>query len=445
MASAESVPFVLDEKSVAEYEPATSSTNYNSPLLTIQGQYYTSSVSSADSWNIQDIVGTGSSPSSTLKFTHSGSSGTATMSVPTLSVTGTLTTGNITESSSGVNSFTVTGTGTINNALTVLEPSLATGNSVAFQIGTSDSSSNDSTILSFSKNGGTGSTSNYGSLAIHGASGVAVYGTGHVAIGGFTDCGSNLCVIGSMAITGTLTTGNITESSGGTNSFTVTGTATTNNALVMLEPSLATGLYSVGVEVGVAQNSNYNSVLVDFVNAGGLGSTSNYAGFGLLGALQLDVFGTGDVAIGSATDCGQKLCVNGEISLATLAAATSNTLCYNTSVVSGYDTLSTCSSLRKYKDNIQPLTGGIAEVMQLSPVSYLSKTSGREEIGFIAEDMEKIDGRNATYDEKGKLVGVQYDHMTALLTEAVQEQQHEIDELKREIRESKSSKMTLTQ
>ena len=65
--------------------------------------------------------------------------------------------------------------------------------------------------------------------------------------------------------------------------------------------------------------------------------------------------------------------------------------------------------------------------MKLKPVEYVSKTSSRKEIGFIAEDVEKLDRRNSTYDKDGALAGVQYDHMVALLTKAIQQQQQQIE------------------
>ena len=72
--------------------------------------------------------------------------------------------------------------------------------------------------------------------------------------------------------------------------------------------------------------------------------------------------------------------------------------------------------------------------MKLTPVDYLSKTNGNREIGFVAEDVEKVDKRLSSYD-RGDLIGVQYDHMVALLTKAVQEQQVQIKELQQQLRE----------
>lgn len=112
---------------------------------------------------------------------------------------------------------------------------------------------------------------------------------------------------------------------------------------------------------------------------------------------------------------------DGKFSIQTLGSSTSNNLCYDTSTDSGYNTLTTCSSLRKFKDDIQGLTAGLDTVSLLRPVSYKSKTSGRYEIGFIAEDVQAVEPRLSTYDGKGELTGVDYGHVAAVAVKAIQE------------------------
>ena len=52
---------------------ATSGANQSSPSLIVAGTYWTGSASAVDSWSIQDVVGTGTNPTSVLTFVHSGS------------------------------------------------------------------------------------------------------------------------------------------------------------------------------------------------------------------------------------------------------------------------------------------------------------------------------------------------------------------------------------
>jgi len=99
-----------------------------------------------------------------------------------------------------------------------------------------------------------------------------------------------------------------------------------------------------------------------------------------------------------------------------------------------FSIISSCSSLRKYKSRIRRLDLALPEVMKLKPVSYTWKSIGKRELGFIAEDIEKLDPRLSTYDSDSSLRGVQYDHMVALLTKAIQEEQEEILELQNKVR-----------
>lgn len=65
---------------------ATGSANQSSNNVKIQATYWDGAASQIDQWNIQDVLGTGSNPTSTLTVTHSGSSGTVTLSVPSAPV-----------------------------------------------------------------------------------------------------------------------------------------------------------------------------------------------------------------------------------------------------------------------------------------------------------------------------------------------------------------------
>jgi hypothetical protein len=68
---------------------ATSSTNYSSGALRLTGDYYNSSaLSSPDFWNVRNVIGSGTTPTSTLTFTHNGSTGVATVSMPALTISG---------------------------------------------------------------------------------------------------------------------------------------------------------------------------------------------------------------------------------------------------------------------------------------------------------------------------------------------------------------------
>lgn len=61
---------------------ATSGTNYSSPKIDARGSIWNGSSGVGDDWTIQNVVGTGTSPTSTLTFAHSGSTGSAAVQMP---------------------------------------------------------------------------------------------------------------------------------------------------------------------------------------------------------------------------------------------------------------------------------------------------------------------------------------------------------------------------
>ena len=72
-------------------------------------------------------------------------------------------------------------------------------------------------------------------------------------------------------------------------------------------------------------------------------------------------------------------------------------------------------------------------VLQMQGVKFDWKNKlygGDDEYGFIAEDTAKILPHVVTFSEEGKPEGIQYTKMTAVLLEAIKEQQTQIDELK---------------
>jgi Chaperone of endosialidase len=74
-------------------------------------------------------------------------------------------------------------------------------------------------------------------------------------------------------------------------------------------------------------------------------------------------------------------------------------------------------------------------VEHLRGVSYNLKDSGKHEIGVIAEEVEVVVPEVVSYEENGKDArGVDYSRLTALLIEAVKQQQREIRDLKSELR-----------
>jgi hypothetical protein len=100
-------------------------------------------------------------------------------------------------------------------------------------------------------------------------------------------------------------------------------------------------------------------------------------------------------------------------------------------IADGWDTYSS----RRWKTNIQTLHGALGKVEQLRGVSYDLKANGKHEVGVIAEEVGTVVPEIVSWDKNGKDArGVDYSRLTALLIEAVKQQQREIRNLKSELR-----------
>lgn len=97
-----------------------------------------------------------------------------------------------------------------------------------------------------------------------------------------------------------------------------------------------------------------------------------------------------------------------------------------------FDTTTCVLSAAKFKTKIADLDIGLKELMQVRPVQFYYKPTGdnvydnninikHQQIGVIADEVEKIDSRLVTYDNKGEIKGFNYEQYTAWLTKAIQE------------------------
>jgi len=103
-----------------------------------------------------------------------------------------------------------------------------------------------------------------------------------------------------------------------------------------------------------------------------------------------------------------------------------------TTSVTSYNT----SSDYRLKENIAPMTGALAKVAQLNPVTYRWKTDGSDGQGFIAHELQAVvpdcvTGEKDAIDENGKpqYQAMDTSHLVATLTKAIQEQQALIESL----------------
>jgi hypothetical protein len=100
------------------------------------------------------------------------------------------------------------------------------------------------------------------------------------------------------------------------------------------------------------------------------------------------------------------------------------------------------SSDQTLKTNITPITSALSKVLQLNGVEF-DFISGvncgylkKHQIGLIAQDVNKVIPEVVGKNNDGTL-GVSYQHLVAVLIEAIKEQQQEIEELKKIVSEGK--------
>jgi hypothetical protein len=95
---------------------------------------------------------------------------------------------------------------------------------------------------------------------------------------------------------------------------------------------------------------------------------------------------------------------------------------------SGSATAFNTSSDYRLKENITPMTGALASVSQLKPVTYTWKVDGVASQGFIAHELQEVvpdcvTGEKDAVDENGNPVyqGIDTSFLVATLTAAIQE------------------------
>jgi len=88
----------------------------------------------------------------------------------------------------------------------------------------------------------------------------------------------------------------------------------------------------------------------------------------------------------------------------------------------------------RLKENIKPLENSLEKVMTLRGVEYDRNDYGWHEIGMIAQEVEEVIPDLVRDNSEGNKV-LDYPHLTAVLVEAIKEQQKQIDTLKETVAE----------
>jgi hypothetical protein len=189
----------------------------------------------------------------------------------------------------------------------------------------------------------------------------------------------------------------------------------------------------VGEDTGVSNTSGNNNSFVGSLAGGSntTGSSNTILGYnGDVGSPNLTfatALGAGAVVSTSNTialgrpDGSDFVLVPGFLTIPNLAVAGSTQLCRN-----AFNRVGTCSSSLRYKTDLAPYRRGLSVVNRLRPISFTWKDGGLRDLGFGAEDVEKIDPLLVTYNKEGQVEGVKYDRINVVLVNALKEQQEQI-------------------
>jgi hypothetical protein len=130
-----------------------------------------------------------------------------------------------------------------------------------------------------------------------------------------------------------------------------------------------------------------------------------------------------------------------------LGFARGQTICGSISSAGANSTSYTTSSDYRLKEDIAPMTGALAKVALLKPVTYKWKTDGSNGQGFIAHELAEVEagcviGEKDGVDAEGnpKYQGIDTSFLVATLTAAIQEQQAIIIQLQADVATLKALK-----
>ena len=91
-------------------------------------------------------------------------------------------------------------------------------------------------------------------------------------------------------------------------------------------------------------------------------------------------------------------------------------------------------SSKRWKSNIRSLDGALDRLEQLRGVSFNWSSTGKSDIGMIAEEVAPVVPEVVAFDENTKAPkAIDYSRLTALLVEAVKQQQEEINGLRTQL------------
>lgn len=260
--------------------------------------------------------------------------------------------------------------------------------------------------------------------------------TSAIGVGVGAHPGSSDVAIGGLALNGTTTNDNHSVAVGYK-----AGTAITTGIGNTIFGYQAGALVTTGTGNTVLGNSVASTVLTIGTNNILIGTNNAITATTSSESNAIHIGGTGGDAVfvtGTNTNTTETMTLHGIVSMPDItqtSSAQTGTLCWASSGVTYDASLGCLTSTKENKERISSFSGGLAEVMKFKPISFYykdKKMDASEELGLLAEDVKEVEPRLVGYGSDGKLRGVRYEQLTAVLISAIQEQQKEIDALKKQ-------------
>jgi hypothetical protein len=151
-------------------------------------------------------------------------------------------------------------------------------------------------------------------------------------------------------------------------------------------------------------------------------------------ALLSNSTGSGNTAIGKGADVASGILTNATAIGYEATVSFSNTIRLgNTDVTTiGGQVAWTAASDSRIKKNIVNSNYGLATVLKLRPVEYNLISNDLRQVGFIAQEVQKLVPEVVTGKEgdlsKGEILGITYSNLVPVLAKAIQEQQKQIED-----------------
>jgi hypothetical protein len=275
-------------------------------------------------------------------------------------------------------------------------------------------------------------------------SGIGVHGIGYTGVFGFSTNASGRGVSGfnsdGTAVYGFSNSGLGGSFEGATGGYFLGSPISVYAATPTGRPSFLGGGSSTGSELkftyeGVVHYSIYNSGNGNLTFANTSATTSpNTPGTPLM------VIATGgNVGIGGVTSPTSKLQVNGQgrfstVNIDSYIGGQNLSLCTTNTGVN-QNLIGLCTSSMRYKTGVEYFSRGLDIVARLRPIKFRWRDSGAQDIGLAAEDVAKVEPTLTFNDANGEVNGIKYNDLSAVLVNAIKQQQQHIEAQQKQIDE----------